>query len=118
MVHLEVRPRHTSAAAAKPASRIPGLAAVLVITAVAVPLGRLVPVVGGPVFGIVLGVIAGLFIQQLRSEACRPGYDFASKTLLQLSIVVLAPTVEQVKVPASVTPLGASSVSENDGVPP
>ena len=89
MVHLEVRPRHTSTAAAKPASRIPGLAAVLVITAVAVPLGRLVPVVGGPVFGIVLGVIAGLFIQPLRSEACRPGYDFASKTLLQLSIVVL-----------------------------
>jgi uncharacterized integral membrane protein (TIGR00698 family) len=60
-----------------------------VITAVAVPLGRLVPVVGGPVFGIVLGVIAGLFVRPLRSDACRPGYDFASKTLLQLSIVVL-----------------------------
>ncbi|WP_329005439.1 putative sulfate exporter family transporter [Kribbella sp. NBC_00709] len=68
---------------------MPGLAAVLVLTAVAVPLGRLVPVVGGPVFGIVLGVIAGLFVPVLRSEACRPGYDFASKTLLQLSIVVL-----------------------------
>ncbi|WP_432887058.1 YeiH family protein [Kribbella sp. CA-245084] len=89
MVHLEVRPRHTSTTAPKPPSRMPGLAAVLVITAVAVPLGRLVPVVGGPVFGIVLGVIAGLFIRPLRSEACRPGYDFASKTLLQLSIVVL-----------------------------
>ncbi|MFC6161102.1 YeiH family protein [Kribbella jiaozuonensis] len=89
MVHLEVRPRHTSAVAPKLTSRVPGLAAVLVITAVAVPLGRLVPVVGGPVFGIVLGVLAGLFISALRSDACRPGYDFASKTLLQLSIVVL-----------------------------
>ncbi|TKK83400.1 YeiH family protein [Kribbella jiaozuonensis] len=88
-MHLEVRPRHTSAVAPKLTSRVPGLAAVLVITAVAVPLGRLVPVVGGPVFGIVLGVLAGLFISALRSDACRPGYDFASKTLLQLSIVVL-----------------------------
>ncbi|MFD3405408.1 YeiH family protein [Kribbella sp. NPDC058693] len=88
-MHLEVRPRHTSTVAPKLTSRIPGLAAVLVITAVAVPLGRLVPVVGGPVFGIVLGVLAGLFISALRSDACRPGYDFASKTLLQLSIVVL-----------------------------
>ncbi|MFF0338297.1 YeiH family protein [Kribbella sp. NPDC004875] len=61
----------------------------LVLTAVAVPLGRLVPLVGGPVFGIVLGVLAGSFIPVLRSDAWRPGYDFASKTLLQLSIVVL-----------------------------
>jgi uncharacterized integral membrane protein (TIGR00698 family) len=89
VVHLEVRPRHTSTVAPKLTSRVPGLTAVLAITAVAVPLGRLVPVVGGPVFGIVLGVLAGLFSSALRSDACRPGYDFASKTLLQLSIVVL-----------------------------
>ncbi|NIK54594.1 YeiH family protein [Kribbella shirazensis] len=66
-----------------------GLAIVLVITAAAVPLGRLVPLVGGPVFGIVLGVLAGSLIPVLRSDGWRPGYDFASKTLLQLSIVVL-----------------------------
>ncbi|TCC43809.1 putative sulfate exporter family transporter [Kribbella capetownensis] len=70
-------------------SRLPGLAVVLLLTAVAVPLGRLVPVVGGPVFGIVLGVLAGLVIPALRSEQCRPGYDFAAKNLLQVSIVVL-----------------------------
>jgi uncharacterized integral membrane protein (TIGR00698 family) len=70
-------------------SRRRGLAIVLAITAVAVPLGRLVPLVGGPVFGIVLGVLAGSLIPVLRSEVWRPGYDFASKTLLQLSIVVL-----------------------------
>ncbi|WP_238163916.1 YeiH family protein [Kribbella pittospori] len=70
-------------------SRLPGLGVVLLLTAVAVPLGRLVPVVGGPVFGIVLGVLAGLLIPALRSDQCRPGYDFAAKNLLQVSIVVL-----------------------------
>ncbi|WP_241996123.1 YeiH family protein [Kribbella sp. VKM Ac-2568] len=70
-------------------ARVPGLLIVLALAAVAVPLGRLVPVIGGPVFGIVLGVLAGLLIRPLRADACRPGYDFASKTLLQLSIVVL-----------------------------
>jgi uncharacterized integral membrane protein (TIGR00698 family) len=70
-------------------SRLPGLVVVLLLTAVAVPLGRLIPVVGGPVFGIVLGVLAGLLIPALRSEQCRPGYDFAAKNLLQVSIVVL-----------------------------
>ncbi|MEV0795430.1 putative sulfate exporter family transporter [Kribbella sp. NPDC050459] len=69
--------------------RLRGLGIVLLVTAVAVPLGRLVPLVGGPVFGILLGVIAGSVIPALRSDVWRPGYDFASKTLLQLSIVVL-----------------------------
>ncbi|MEV0798255.1 putative sulfate exporter family transporter [Kribbella sp. NPDC050281] len=70
-------------------SRLPGLVVVLLLTAIAVPLGRLVPVVGGPVFGIVLGVLSGLLIPTLRAERCRPGYDFAAKNLLQVSIVVL-----------------------------
>ncbi|WP_232828720.1 YeiH family protein [Kribbella monticola] len=61
----------------------------VVLAAVAVGLGRLVPVVGGPVFGIVLGVLAGVVVPVLRRERLRPGYEFASKNLLQLSIVVL-----------------------------
>ncbi|MFI5736240.1 YeiH family protein [Kribbella sp. NPDC051587] len=69
--------------------RLRGVGVVAVLVAIAVPLGRLVPVVGGPVFGIVLGVLAGLFIPALRSEVLRPGIDFAAKNLLQLSIVVL-----------------------------
>lgn len=106
MVQLEVRPprpdsaapRHPrlSAALHRPARRLGpvmlrlrGLLVVVAVTAVAVPLGRLVPLVGGPVFGILIGVIAGSVIPLLRSETLRPGYDFASKTLLQLSIVVL-----------------------------
>ncbi|WP_433165434.1 YeiH family protein [Kribbella sp. CA-247076] len=84
MVQVEVRPL-----AVPRFTRLPGLVVVLLLTGIAVPLGRLVPVVGGPVFGIVLGVLAGLLVPALRSELCRPGYAFASKTLLQLSIVVL-----------------------------
>jgi uncharacterized integral membrane protein (TIGR00698 family) len=88
MVQVEVRPLSTSTVSLR-SSRLPGLIVVLALAAVAVPLGRLVPVVGGPVFGIVLGVLAGLAVPALRSERCRPGYTFAAKTLLQLSIVVL-----------------------------
>ena len=69
--------------------RLPGLLVVLALAGVAMPLGRLVPIVGGPVFGIVFGVLVGLLIPAARSETCRPGYEFASKNLLQLSIVVL-----------------------------
>jgi len=69
--------------------RLPGLAVVLALAGVAVALGRLVPVVGGPVFGIVLGVLSGALLPVLRSDRCRPGYSFAAKNLLQLSIVVL-----------------------------
>jgi uncharacterized integral membrane protein (TIGR00698 family) len=95
VVQLEVRPPrpHPAAPTARrlgsAVRRMRGLWIVLLVTAVAVPLGRLVPLVGGPVFGILLGVIAGSAIPALRSEVWRPGYDFASKTLLQLSIVVL-----------------------------
>ncbi|MEV5964544.1 putative sulfate exporter family transporter [Kribbella sp. NPDC051952] len=99
MVQVEVRPpAHPTAPVSHPSShrrlgsvvrRLPGLGVVLVLTAIAVPLGRLVPVVGGPVFAIVLGVVAGLLISALRADGLRPGYEFASKNLLQLSIVVL-----------------------------
>jgi uncharacterized integral membrane protein (TIGR00698 family) len=89
MVQVEVRPPVAVPRAHGLTAKLPGLAVVLVLAAVAVPLGRLVPVVGGPVFGIVLGVLAGVAVPALRSERCRPGYTFAAKTLLQASIVVL-----------------------------
>jgi uncharacterized integral membrane protein (TIGR00698 family) len=95
MVQVEIRPPATATAVLRfprlhgLTARIPGLLVVLALAAVAVPLGRLVPVVGGPVFGIVLGVVAGVAAPVLRSDRCRPGYTFAAKNLLQLSIVVL-----------------------------
>ena len=90
MVQVEVRPLEPTAPA-KPhlIDRVPGLLVVLALAAVAVPLGRLVPVIGGPVFGIVLGVTAAALIPALHNSWARPGYDFAAKNLLQISIVVL-----------------------------
>ncbi|GAA3440058.1 YeiH family protein [Kutzneria kofuensis] len=71
------------------ANRIPGLAVTLLVAAVATGLGLLAPVVGGPVFAIILGVLAATVVKPLRSSRLAPGYALASKGVLQLSIVVL-----------------------------
>ncbi|GAY09959.1 YeiH family protein [Pseudonocardia sp. N23] len=65
----------------------PGLAVAVAIAVVATALGRLVPVVGGPVFAIVLGAAAGVLLKP--GERLVPGIDVAAKPVLQLSIVVL-----------------------------
>jgi uncharacterized integral membrane protein (TIGR00698 family) len=66
---------------------VPGLAAVAAIAAFAFLLGRLEPVVGGPVIGIALGMAVGA----LRRPAAflRPGIAFAAKQVLQLAVVLL-----------------------------
>jgi len=64
----------------------PGLLLALAVAAVATGLGRLVPVVGGPVFAILLGAALGKY---LHAPRWTPGYAVASTTVLQLSIVVL-----------------------------
>lgn len=68
---------------------LPGLAAALVIALLATGLGKLVPIVGGPVFGIVLGVVVSTLVPGLRQPRWTPGYVLAARTVLQLSIVVL-----------------------------
>jgi uncharacterized integral membrane protein (TIGR00698 family) len=80
-------PEHQTPWAARVA---PGLLLALLVAAVATVLGKLVPIVGGPVFGIVLGSIAAATIPGLRAERWTDGYAVASKPVLQLSIVVLA----------------------------
>jgi uncharacterized integral membrane protein (TIGR00698 family) len=63
------------------------VAVCVAIAAVATGIGRLVPLLGGPVSAILLGaVIATVFRPGI---ALRPGIGFASRTLLQTSIVVL-----------------------------
>ena len=57
------------------------------IAVVATVLGHLVPVVGAPVFA-VLGGIATTLVRPPAARA-RPGLDFAAKTVLKASIVVL-----------------------------
>lgn len=68
---------------------VAGLAVTIAIAAVATLLGRFFPIVGGPLFGILLGLAAGAALPRLRGESYTPGYTFASKPVLQASIVVL-----------------------------
>lgn len=71
-------------------SRIaPGLLLALVLAVIATTLGRLAPIVGGPVFGILIGAASAATIPALRARRWEPGCTVASKQVLQLSIVVL-----------------------------
>ena len=66
---------------------VPGIALCI---AVAIPcwfLGSAIPVVGGPVFGILLGMLLGFFMKS--REATRGGTSFCSKTVLQAAVVFL-----------------------------
>ncbi|MEU4896740.1 putative sulfate exporter family transporter [Streptomyces sp. NPDC044780] len=68
-------------------ARLPGLALAVSIAAVATALGRLVPVVGGPVTGIVLGVLVAVAVRP--GAVLRPGIAFAGRGVLQAAVVVL-----------------------------
>jgi uncharacterized integral membrane protein (TIGR00698 family) len=67
----------------------PGLALALAVAALATLLGRWVPLVGGPVFGIVLGAGLAATLPPLRGHRLRPGLSVAAQPVLQASIVVL-----------------------------
>ncbi|GAA4790509.1 YeiH family protein [Actinomycetospora chlora] len=69
----------------------PGTVLALAVPAAATPLGALVPVIGGPVFGIVLGIVVGVFLRP--GARLRPGLDVAARPVLQTSIVVLGATL-------------------------
>jgi uncharacterized integral membrane protein (TIGR00698 family) len=69
----------------------PGLGLALLVAAAATPLGTLVPVIGGPVFGIVLGIVVGVFVSP--GPRLRPGLGVAAKPVLQTSIVLLGATL-------------------------
>ena len=71
----------------KRSTTVPGLLLCLGIAVVAYGLGTVVPVIGGPVFGIVLGLSVSLVRRP--ANAFRPGIRFASKQLLQAAIVLL-----------------------------
>jgi uncharacterized integral membrane protein (TIGR00698 family) len=67
--------------------RVPGLILAIAVALVALGLGRLMPLVGGPVFGIVLGIL----IRNLIAPGAQftPGIQFAGKQILQWSIIAL-----------------------------
>lgn len=77
----------TPTTAAGPRLHASGLLLAVGIALLAWCLGRLVPVIGGPVFGIVLGIA----VRNLLSppESFNPGIQFASKQILQWSIIAL-----------------------------
>ncbi|MEO6884685.1 MAG: YeiH family protein [Jatrophihabitantaceae bacterium] len=65
----------------------PGLAVAILLACVATAVGRLAPLLGAPVAGIVLGVLLSSSVG--RHERLAAGIKFASKFVLQLAVVVL-----------------------------
>lgn len=85
---------HMSASAVRTApqptqsdSRFPGLLLSLGVAAVAYLLGQVFPLIGGPVFGVLLGLAAGTALPIPRTY--KPGLQFASKQVLQAAIVLM-----------------------------
>lgn len=66
---------------------LPGFLLCLAVAAIAYELGRVFPIVGGPVFGILLGVAIALVRKP--GGGLKAGIKFSGKQLLQLSIVLL-----------------------------
>lgn len=67
--------------------RLPGL---LLCAALALPawfLGKLVPVIGGPVFGILFGIAVGSVLK--KRERTQAGVNFSAKLVLQAAVVLL-----------------------------
>ncbi|AIF47136.1 YeiH family protein [Dyella japonica] len=67
--------------------RLPGLGLSLLIALAALGLGKLAPLIGGPVFGIVLGILVRNTVAPGARYA--PGIQFAGKQVLQWSIIAL-----------------------------
>jgi uncharacterized integral membrane protein (TIGR00698 family) len=67
--------------------RLPGLILAVLVAAVAWGLGKLLPLIGGPVIGIVIGIAIRFFVAP--TPTYLPGIRFASKQVLQWSIIAL-----------------------------
>jgi uncharacterized integral membrane protein (TIGR00698 family) len=68
---------------------LPGLAVAVAVALAATLLGQTAPLIGGPVFGILLGLLAATLIRPLRGHMWRAGYRVAGTHVLQAAVVVL-----------------------------
>lgn len=68
-------------------SRLPGFALSLGLAVIAYYLGKLVPIIGGPVFGILLGLAISSFYAL--PKVLKPGLQFSSKQVLQGAIILM-----------------------------
>lgn len=78
---------HRLDSAPKTPSLVYGLALAALVGVVAMVLGRWMPIIGGPVFGIVLGIAIRNSVGV--GPVFQPGLRFASKQILQWSIIAL-----------------------------
>lgn len=67
---------------------LPGLGVCLLVAAAAWLLGTRVPVIGGPVFAIVIGMILSPLLRGQKA-AMQPGVAYASKKVLQYAVILL-----------------------------
>ncbi|MEH0111322.1 putative sulfate exporter family transporter [Tersicoccus sp. MR15.9] len=77
----------TSSRAQRLGRILPGVTLAVAIAVVASVIGAFAPIVGGPVAGIVLGVVFGSIRRP--GPVLQPGVRFASRFVLQLSVVLL-----------------------------
>lgn len=68
-------------------STLPGLGASLLIALIANALGKAMPIIGGAIFGILIGIVINNTIKKPTSLG--PGVHFVSKKVLQWAIIVL-----------------------------
>ena len=69
--------------------KLRGMALCLAISIVAWLLGQQLQVVGGPVFGILLGMLVAVALRSRNTAALQPGIKFTSKYILQAAVVFL-----------------------------
>ncbi|MGT2906353.1 YeiH family protein [Streptococcus dentiloxodontae] len=66
---------------------LPGISIIILISALAWWLGLCFPLIGSPVFGILLGIVSGLFLSH--KEILKGGIQFSSKKVLQYAVILL-----------------------------
>lgn len=69
--------------------RVPGVLLCLAIAVPATILGKLVEVVGGPVFAILIGMVLALLVPASRRKPLAAGVTFTSKKVLQYAVILL-----------------------------